>query len=128
MHDPSVIEIDLAAIRHNVRLLRRIIGSGCAICPVVKADAYGLGAVPIARCLSDAGVDMLAVYTPQQADELLRSDVAAPVLVLMPVREVRPGSAVGRALASGHVHLKEGEVVKFGWTVEDCRALDEYRA
>ena len=29
--------------------------------------------------------------------------------------------------ASGHVHLKEGEVVKFGWTVEDCRALDEYR-
>ncbi len=28
--------------------------------------------------------------------------------------------------ASGHVHLKEGEVVKFGWTVEDCRALDEY--
>jgi putative spermidine/putrescine transport system ATP-binding protein len=29
--------------------------------------------------------------------------------------------------AAGHVHLKEGEVVKFGWTVEDCRALDEYR-
>ncbi|HEX9771311.1 MAG TPA: ABC transporter ATP-binding protein [Kiloniellales bacterium] len=30
--------------------------------------------------------------------------------------------------AASHVHLKEGEVVKFGWTVEDCRALDEYRA
>ena len=30
--------------------------------------------------------------------------------------------------AAGHVHLKEGEVVNFGWTVEDCRVLDEYRA
>ena len=30
--------------------------------------------------------------------------------------------------ATGHAHLKEGEIVKFGWTVEDCRALDEYHA
>jgi len=37
-------------------------------------------------------------------------------------------SRVVPLLPAGHVHLKEGEVVKYGWTVEGCRALDEYRA
>jgi len=105
MHDPSVIEIDLAAIRHNMGVLRRLVGPDCLLCPVVKADAYGLGAVEVSRCLVAAGADALAVYTGPQADELVGSGVRARVLVLMPLLEIDPSSPLAAALAEGRVHL-----------------------
>jgi alanine racemase len=115
MRDASVIEIDLAAIQHNLRVLRRIVGPTCGLCPILKADAYGLGARPIAPRLEAAGADMVAVYTLDQAADLFGAALEMPVLVLMPVRELDSVHAFYRALISGRLHL----------TVHDGRHLDD---
>ncbi|MDP6517746.1 MAG: alanine racemase [Alphaproteobacteria bacterium] len=56
----AVLTIDLGAIRRNYADLRGRLGSGARLAAAVKADAYGLGAIPVARALADAGcVDFL---------------------------------------------------------------------
>ena len=53
---PAWIEVDLAAIRHNMQLLQQHIGPHCHLMPVIKADAYGMGDIPVAEaCRSHAG-------------------------------------------------------------------------
>ncbi|MFI0543570.1 alanine racemase [Streptomyces sp. WSLK1-3] len=59
-------EIDLAALRANVRTLRAR-ASGAAVMAVVKADAYGHGAVPCARAAVEAGARWLGTATPEEA-------------------------------------------------------------
>jgi alanine racemase len=74
-------EIDLAAVRHNARLLRRI-AVPAALCAVVKANAYGHGAVPVARAALQAGATWLAVATVEEGVELRDAGITAPVLLL----------------------------------------------
>ncbi|MDY7109322.1 MAG: alanine racemase [Planctomycetota bacterium] len=121
MYDTSVLEIDLSAVDHNMRLLRRIVGPRCGICPVVKADAYGLGAVRIARRLFQAGADMLAVYTARQAAELVGAAVGGDLLVLMPLRTIGRADGLYRALVCGRLHLS----VHGGDHLEDLVRLSE---
>jgi alanine racemase len=61
------IVVDLAAIRHNVRRLREIVGPDVAMMTVVKADGYGHGMVPVARAAREAGADWLGVATLDEA-------------------------------------------------------------
>lgn len=105
MRETSVIEINLAAVSQNVQLLKRIIGSNCLLCPIVKADAYGLGAVRVAKTLLSSGADMLAVYTAAQAAELMRGAISGSILVLSPVREVERVDDLYRGLICGRLHL-----------------------
>ncbi len=105
MDHGSEITIDLGAIDHNVRSLRHIVSPGSKVCTVVKANAYGLGAVRIARQLVASGVDMLAVFEPAEAVELFDAGIGRPVLVLMPVWEIARTHDVYRALIRGSVHL-----------------------
>lgn len=79
------LEIDLDAIGANLELLRSLAGMSVPIRPVVKADAYGHGAVPVARALEAAGVAGLCVATVDEALELRDGGVRGPVLVLYPV-------------------------------------------
>ena len=72
-------EVDLGAVRHNVRLLRR--RAGVPLMAVVKADAYGHGAVPVARAALEAGADALAVVTVEEGAELRAAGIIAPILV-----------------------------------------------
>ena len=89
MQDTSAIDIDLSAIDHNMRVVRRAVGDGAALCPIVKADAYGLGVTRVARRLVSAGAGMLAVYSLRQAIEVAAAvNAAVPVLVLMPVTAI----------------------------------------
>ena len=53
--------IDLDAICHNIREVKRVVGEGVKVMPVIKADGYGHGAVPIAKELNKIGVDAFAV-------------------------------------------------------------------
>jgi alanine racemase len=78
---PAYAEIDLDAIAQNARLLRRV-AAPAALCAVVKADAYGHGAVPVARELVRVGVPLLAVALVSEGVELRDADVAGPVLLL----------------------------------------------
>ena len=75
-------EIDLDAIRHNVGVMRAHIAGGARFLAVVKANAYGHGAVPVARAALEAGADMLAVAIPEEGVELRRAGIDAPILVL----------------------------------------------
>ncbi|MHC4989585.1 MAG: alanine racemase [Planctomycetota bacterium] len=105
MSSQSVLEINLAAIDHNMRVLRDMVGDECAICPIVKADAYGLGARRVGRRLEASGASMLAVYTPDQAADLFAGAIGLPVLVLMPVSEIDRVGELYRALVCERLHL-----------------------
>ncbi len=73
-------EVDLGAIRHNVRTLKRR-AADARLMAVVKADAYGHGAVPVSRAALEAGAGSLAVVTVEEGAELRRADIDAPILV-----------------------------------------------
>ena len=79
---PAWIELDLEAIRHNTRQIRSIVGSGSKLMAVVKANAYGHGAVPVARACLEAGAHMLAVALVQEGVELRQAGLTAPILVV----------------------------------------------
>lgn len=79
------LEIDLDALRHNLALLRRLAGAGVPVRPVVKADAYGHGAVPVAEALEADGVDGFCVAAMDEALELREGGLRAPILVLYPI-------------------------------------------
>ena len=80
-------EIDLAAIRHNVGVMKSHIAGGARFLAVVKADAYGHGAAPVAKAALEAGADMLAVAIPEEGIELREAGIAAPILVLGGIEE-----------------------------------------
>src|SRR5437764_1225680 len=76
------VVVDLGAIRHNVRLVRATVGPGVRLTAMVKANAYGHGAVPVARACVEAGATGLAVATVDEGLALRRSGITAPLLVL----------------------------------------------
>ena len=78
------VEIDLQALRRNYRRLRDRV-SPARILAVVKADAYGHGAVAVAHALEREGVAGFAVATAEEAIELREAGVAASILVLSPL-------------------------------------------
>jgi alanine racemase len=75
-------EIDLGAVRDNVRALRRLLREGTRLLAVVKADAYGHGAVAVAHAALDAGAAMLGVATIDEGIELRAAGIRAPILLL----------------------------------------------
>ncbi len=75
-------EIDLDALAHNYRQARLRTGPGVKYLGVVKADAYGHGAVQTARKLEALGADYLAVSSLDEARELRHGGIAMPVLIL----------------------------------------------
>ncbi len=74
-------EIDLEALVRNYRMLRSCAG-GRRVIAVVKANAYGHGAVPVTRALAAAGCDAFAVITMDEARELREAGIARPILLL----------------------------------------------
>lgn len=81
---PCWAEIDLRAIRHNIAQVRGIIGPERQFMAVVKAGAYGHGAVPIASAALEAGASWLAVAVVSEGVELRQAGLDAPILVLGP--------------------------------------------
>src|ERR671932_1056897 len=79
---PTWLEIDLQAIGTNVEALRRIAGPRVAVMAVLKADAYGHGAVRTAQTVLQHGADALAVATLGEAAVLRDAGITAPILAL----------------------------------------------
>ena len=92
------LEIDLDALTGNLATLRARAGTGVPIHPVVKADAYGHGAVEVARTLEVAGADGLCVATIDEALELRGAGIGLPILVLYPVPATWLDAARARAI------------------------------
>lgn len=124
MASTSVIEIDLLRLDHNIAVLRSIVGPDVGICCVIKADAYGLGAKRIANRLLCNGVQMLAVYTPDQAAELARAGITStPILVLMPIRNLERTDPLYRLLISGKLHCVVHDLAHLATLI---RLADQY--
>lgn len=76
------VETDHTALRYNLRALRGLLAPGVGFQAVVKADAYGHGAVPAARSFLEAGAGSLGVATGDEALELREAGIEAPLLML----------------------------------------------
>ncbi len=76
------VEIDLAALSHNVQHLRRSLSATTELMAIVKADAYGHGAEAIARAALYAGATWLGVATIPEGIELRQAGITAPILVM----------------------------------------------
>ena len=128
----SWLEVDLRKIDQNLHAIREAVDHASALdghgrplppseqartmlCAVLKKDAYGLGSVQIAHRLIKQGVDMLAVYSPDEAEHLISNAVTAPVLVLMPMRELNRTDGLYRHAVAEKLHL----------SIHDTRQLAE---
>lgn len=137
-------EVDLGAVRHNIRVLRERL-AGAMLAVVVKADAYGHGLVPVSRAASAAGADWLAVATVHEGVALREADLDVPILVLSPflpaeaeqavfyglrasVQDVEVAEALSRAASrlgrEAVIHLKvDTGMHRFGAQPEDAAAV-----
>lgn len=127
----SRLDIDLACIERNLRLVRSVVapdsetrrvdasgkatrGSGkVGVCAVVKQDAYGAGAARIAKRLSACGVEMFSVFTLEEARAVADSVPSAPILILMPVFGLDRHDPLYRHVSAGRVHLTMHSVDQF---------------
>ena len=75
-------EISLDNLEHNYRALRARTPQGCKFLGVIKADAYGHGAVPVSGTLSELGCEYLAVSNLEEAVQLRRGGIRTPILIL----------------------------------------------
>jgi alanine racemase len=82
---PTVATVDLAALAHNLLQLRRFLSPGCDIMAVVKANAYGHGAVEIAQTLIRHGVVRLAVFSIEEGISLRQAGITVSIVILGPI-------------------------------------------
>ena len=82
MNTRTWAEIDLDALTHNMQEIRRITDKNAMIMAVVKSDAYGHGAVDVSKHLLKSGADYLAVAFCDEAMQLRRAGIDAPILIL----------------------------------------------
>jgi alanine racemase len=107
---PTWVEISLSKLRRNYGRVRKLAGAR-RVMAVIKADAYGHGAVPIAQCLAACGVDWFGVATVEEALELREAGIAQPILLL------------GGLYMSDPAHLIEYHLTP---TVSSTARLDTY--
>src|SRR3990167_6420497 len=79
---PTYVEIDLDRLAKNFRAIRDWIGPSSKILAVVKANAYGHGAIPVAKTLCEEGAHSLGVATVEEGIELRSAGINLPILVL----------------------------------------------
>lgn len=82
LHRPTWAEIDLSHLSFNLNSVRNFISADVACMAIVKADAYGHGAVGCARQLETDGVDWLGVAIPEEGVELRKAGIKIPILCL----------------------------------------------
>jgi alanine racemase len=78
---PIWLEINLDAIAHNVKKIRQIVGKNTQIIAVVKANAYGHGAIEVSETLLENGVTMLGVGVIEEGIVLREAGIKAPILI-----------------------------------------------
>ena len=83
------VDVDLEALENNLAIVRSRLAPGTRTMAVVKADAYGHGAVGVSRALAAAGVDWLGVALLEEGAELRRAGIEIPILVLGTARPAK---------------------------------------
>ncbi len=142
---PTWLEIDLSAIGRNTRLIQRLVGPDVRVLVSLKADAYGHGALRVARTVLHNGASWLGVATVSEAESLRAAGIDAPVLVFgytapwqareavrLDVRATVYGMEIARALAYAardlgrvaRVHVKvDTGMARLGLRAEDVEGI-----
>ncbi len=110
---PTYAEIDLAAIRHNIGQIRAAVSPSTFIMAIVKANAYGHGAVKVGTAALSAGANGLGVAIPEEGAELRENGLKVPIFV------------VGLTLPEQASLLVDYNLVATVSTLETARALAE---
>lgn len=84
---PVWVEVDLEKIKFNLQQVKARVSGGTLVMAVVKADAYGHGAIRVAKAALEAGADRLAVALPEEGVQLRNADIDVPIHVLGEVLE-----------------------------------------
>lgn len=134
-------EVDLEAVAHNARTLQQALPQECGLMAVIKADAYGHGAVAVARRLRRCGVGAFAVATLEEGVALRRHGIGGEILILGYTHPAQAGrirrwrltqtvvdAAHGEALAAQGVGLRvhlalDTGMHRLGIPAEDRRAI-----
>lgn len=112
MADPNIwAEIDLGAIAHNVRELRRVTRPEALLMAVVKGDGYGHGAVAVARTALANGAAMLAVARLEEGVALRQAGFEAPILVFGRPFADQAGDLIRHHLIQSVVDLEDAELL-----------------
>ncbi|MDR9402521.1 MAG: alanine racemase [Halothece sp. Uz-M2-17] len=94
--DRAWVEINENALSHNVKAIKQLLSPDTRLMAVVKADAYGHGAVKVAKTVIAAGGDAFAVATLQEGIDLRLAEITAPILVLGAINTVEEIQALSR--------------------------------
>jgi len=97
IHDVWV-EVDLAALRHNLRQVRGTVGDNVKIAAVVKGNGFGHGYIEPSRAFIQAGADSLAVTRIEEALPLRKAGITAPIMLFAPVQPANADEAVAANL------------------------------
>jgi alanine racemase len=96
----------------NYRAITRLLPKGCALMPVVKADAYGHGAGHVARRLAEEGAPIFAVAVVEEGLELRQAGITQPILVMGWIGEDQIGSLVDGGLTPNIHSVDQGEELR----------------
>lgn len=91
-------EIDLSALRHNVRVLRAQAGREIWFCPMVKANAYGHGSLAVAKVLQEMKVDAIGVALVEEGVTLRQGGIQLPILIFGVFSEAGADAAIKHQL------------------------------
>ena len=145
------VEIDTAALAHNVSTIRAELGDAVGFCAVVKADAYGHGVDIVVPVLKAAGVKVIGVASNAEADRVRRCGFRGRLMRVRPatVEEISDGVALGieewiggpahaevvrsvarrhRGRIAGHLSLNSTGLSRDGWDVGVAGGADAARA
>lgn len=108
---PAWAEINLDNLAHNIREVRRLAGKQSQVMAVIKADGYGHGAAKIAQTLLDNGADRLAVAVLDEAIELRKAGIKAPIFILGYTQPERADEAVSYELEQAVYSIEAAEAL-----------------
>ena len=107
--DRAWLEISLDVIAENYHMIKKEIGDKSEIMAVIKADAYGLGALPIAHLLEECGCPIFAVASIEEALELREGGIQKPIAILSPLPVWRTESAIQNNIEVPVVSLAQAQ-------------------
>ncbi len=108
---PTWAEINLDSLKSNFLQVKRIIGNRVGVISIVKADAYGHGAVSVSKALIESGSDMLGVATVEEALELRESSIRAPIVLLGGIQPEEAESAIKNDLTPSIFSLASAQAI-----------------
>ncbi len=113
MRRPTIAEINLDALEYNYTQIRKRVTQGTKILAVVKANAYGHGAVRISSELENLGVDLLGVATCEEGIELRKASITTPIIIL------------GGFFKGQSIYAKQYDLIPVIYNLESAKELSQ---